>query len=192
MEPQLVCNKVIPLDSELILLFIYILIPFILPLIIYTISIIFGSMVYSKGVSELRARQSSSQSTHPNMLCNMRTTTNIPSARSVTDSEATFSPVVASNIQASGLVVLSTVYSLSTWSKLKVLGKSIFGGKITTAQEMLQLGREETIQRLREEAIRQGWTQVINVRIETLCLDKKNERPSAFVEFCVYGTGIRY
>ena len=186
------CNKVIPLDSELILLFIYILIPFILPLIIYTISIIFGSMVYSKGVSELRARQSSSQSTHPNMLCNMRTTKNIPTASSVTDSEATFSPVVTSNIQASGLVVLSTVYSLSTWSKLKVLGKSIFGGKITTAQEMLQLGREETIQRLREEAIRQGWTQVINVRIETLCLDKKNERPSAFVEFCVYGTGIRY
>jgi uncharacterized protein YbjQ (UPF0145 family) len=192
MELQLVCNKVIPLDSELILLFLYILIPFILPLTIYTISIIFGSIVYSKGVSELRVRQSSSQSTHPNMLCNMRTTKKIPTARSVTDSEATFSPVVASNIQASGLVVLSTVYSLSTWSKLKVFGKSIFGGKITTAQEMLQLGREETIQRLREEAIRQGWTQVINVRIETLCLDKKNNRPSAFVEFCVYGTGIRY
>ncbi len=149
-------------------------------------------MVYSKGVAELRTRQSSSQSTHPNMLCNMRTTKNIPKVTSVANSEATFSPVVASEIQSSGLLVLSTVYSLSTWSKLKVAIKSIFGGRLTSAQEMLELGREETIQRLREEAIRQGWTQVINVRIETLCLDKKNDRPSAFVEFCVYGTGIRY
>lgn len=192
MELQLVCNRVIPLDSELILVFLYILFPFLIPLTIYTISIIFGSRVYSKGVSELRNRQLSSQSTHPNMLCNMRTTKKIPKANPVVHSEATFSPVVISDIQASGLVVLSTVYSLSTWSKLKVFLKSIFGGKITTAQEMLQLGREETIQRLREEAIRQGWNQVINVRIETLCLDKKNDRPSAFVEFCVYGTGIRY
>lgn len=103
----------------------------------------------------------------------MRTTKKIPKANPVVHSEATFSPVVISDIQASGLVVLSTVYSLSTWSKLKVFLKSIFGGKITTAQEMLQLGREETIQRLREEAIRQGWNQVINVRIETLCLDKR-------------------
>jgi len=122
----------------------------------------------------------------------MRTTKNIPKVTSVANSEATFSPVVASEIQSSGLLVLSTVYSLSTWSKLKVAIKSIFGGRLTSAQEMLELGREETIQRLREEAIRQGWTQVINVRIETLCLDKKNDRPSAFVEFCVYGTGIRY
>jgi len=183
---------VVPLDSELIWVFLYIVFPFLIPLTIYIISIIFGSMVYSKGVAELRTRQSSSQSTHPNMLCNMRTTKNIPKVTSVANSEATFSPVVASEIQSSGLLVLSTVYSLSTWSKLKVAIKSIFGGRLTSAQEMLELGREETIQRLREEAIRQGWTQVINVRIETLCLDKKNDRPSAFVEFCVYGTGIRY
>jgi uncharacterized protein YbjQ (UPF0145 family) len=183
---------VVPLDSELIFLYLYILFPFLIPLTIYTISIIFGSRVYSKGVSQLRIRQSSSQSTHPNMLCNMRTTKKIPKANIDLNSEATFSPVVASEIQASGLVVMSTVYSLSTWAKLKVFVKSIFGGSLTTAQDMLQLGREETIQRLREEAIRQGWTQVINVRIETLCLDKKSDRPSAFVEFCVYGTGIRY
>jgi uncharacterized protein YbjQ (UPF0145 family) len=185
-------NKVIPLESELIWVFLYIAFPFLIPLTIYIISIIFGSMVYSKGVAELRLRQSTSHSTHPNMLCNMRTTKKIPKVNSVVNSEATFAPVVASEIQSSGLLVLSTVYSLSTWSKLKVTIKSFFGGRLTSAQEMLELGREETIQRLREEAIRQGWTQVINVRIETLCLDKKNDRPSAFVEFCVYGTGIRY
>jgi uncharacterized protein YbjQ (UPF0145 family) len=161
----------------------------ILPIIIWTISIIGSHIILSRGRESLDKRTAITHQTHPHMLNNMRTLTKIPLSNS--DSSSTFTPLSHGTIQQSGLVFVNSVYSLSKWSVALARLKSLVGGRIQSAEKMLELARQETIQRLREQAIQQGWTKVINVRVETLCLDSKGNRPSAFIEFCVYGTGIR-
>ena len=174
----------------LYILAIIIFIVFILPIIVWTISIIGSYFILKNGRASINTRAAQTQQTHPNMLNNMRTLAKIPVPQ--VEQVSTFTPVLANNVQESGLIFVNAVYSLSKWSTFLAGLKSLVGGRIESAEKMLTLGRDEAIQRLREEAIRMGWKQVINVRVETMCLNKKGDRPSAFVEFCVYGTGIKF
>ena len=76
-------------------------------------------------------------------------------------------PFPETTIQTSGLVIANISIGPSWWQMTAGGIKSIFGGKLGTYERVMHLGRMEVMQRLREEAIRQGWHEVINVRLDT-------------------------
>ncbi len=99
-------------------------------------------------------------------------------------------------IQGSGLVMANLSISPSWWQMFVVSIHSLFGGNITTLDSVIRWGREEVIQRLREEAQKQGWDEVINVRLETAMIRKSSNASNrkdrgAAMEYLIYGTGIR-
>jgi uncharacterized protein YbjQ (UPF0145 family) len=60
---------------------------------------------------------------------------------------------------------------------------------------VLAYGRQEVIQRLRENAKEQGWEEIVNVRMETAAIMQttggKDSNKRGVLEFVAYGTGIR-
>ena len=99
-------------------------------------------------------------------------------------------------IQGSGLVMANLSISPSWWQMFVVSIHSLFGGNITTLDSVIRWGREEVIQRLREEALNQGWDEVINVRLETAMIRKSSNASNrkdrgAAMEYLIYGTGVR-
>ena len=72
--------------------------------------------------------------------------------------------------------------------------KGIFGGEIQSYSRVLNYGRMEVLQRLREKAAQEGWDQVINVRLESVVISKsagRNDKTSA-IEIYAYGTAVKY
>ena len=59
----------------------------------------------------------------------------------------------------------------------------------------MAFGRNEAMQRLREQAIVEGWDEVVNVRVETSMVMNKikggKQNKMGTLEFLAYGTGIR-
>ena len=57
----------------------------------------------------------------------------------------------------------------------------------------MSAGRAEAMQRLRENALDNGWEDVINVRIDTSDMTPQGARKSIkAVEIFAYGTGVKY
>ncbi|MDR1912579.1 MAG: heavy metal-binding domain-containing protein [Helicobacteraceae bacterium] len=71
--------------------------------------------------------------------------------------------------------------------------KSIFGGRLTSFEAMLDRGRRESILRMKEEARRLGANVIFNARFETTTLSAKQngDEGLACAEFLVYGTAWR-
>ena len=83
-----------------------------------------------------------------------------------------------------------------SWWQLFLGGiKSFFGGQIQSFDKILAYGRNEVMQRLREQALGEGWNEVINVRVETSMVMNKvkggQQNKMGTLEFVAYGTGIR-
>ena len=97
------------------------------------------------------------------------------------------------DVGSSGIVWAGAVYGPSHWHQL--LGKlyNWFGGSIDIFQKVISAGRAESMQRLREIAIEEGWDEVINVRIDTSPMAPAAGRKGIkAVEVFAYGTGIKY
>tara|TARA_B100000683_G_scaffold133917_1_gene130718 strand:- start:4306 stop:4845 length:540 start_codon:yes stop_codon:yes gene_type:complete len=104
-------------------------------------------------------------------------------------------PVPNRKISKAGLVMSNITVAPSWWQLFLGTIRSIFGGKVESYDKVLAYGRSEVMQRLREQAIGEGWDEVINVRVETsMVMNKvkgKNMNKSGTLEFLAYGTGIR-
>ena len=104
-------------------------------------------------------------------------------------------PLPHRKISASGLVMSNITVSPSWWQIFLGSMRSIFGGNVASYDKVLAFGRSEVMQRLREQAIGEGWDDVINVRVETSAVMNKikggNQNKSGTLEFLAYGTGIR-
>ena len=97
------------------------------------------------------------------------------------------------NIKDSGLIMANVTMGAS-WAQVFFAGfKSLIGGKIDSCKKVLTHGRNEALQRLREQAIAQGWSEVINVRIETssIMANVDKGKQGGFFEVIAYGTGIK-
>lgn len=97
------------------------------------------------------------------------------------------------NIKDSGLIMANVTMGAS-WAQVFFAGfKSLIGGKIDSYKKVLTHGRNEALQRLREQAIAQGWSEVINVRIETssIMANVDKGKQGGFFEVIAYGTGIK-
>ena len=104
-------------------------------------------------------------------------------------------PILDRKINESGLLVANITVGPSWWQLFLGGIRSIFGGNIVSFDKVLAYGRSEVMQRLREQAIGEGWDEVLNVRVETSMVmnkvsgGKQNKRGT--LEFLAYGTGIR-
>ena len=97
------------------------------------------------------------------------------------------------NVKDSGLIIANVTMGAS-WAQVFFAGfKSLIGGKIDSYKKVLTHGRNEALQRLREQAIAQGWSEVINVRIETssIMANVDKGKQGGFFEVIAYGTGIK-
>ncbi len=87
-----------------------------------------------------------------------------------------------------GSVVISSDYFKSFVASLVKL----VGGQIFTYDSLLDRGRREAILRMKEDAIRWGAKQVINVRLETSTIGARTgDEGILSFEVIAYGTGIR-
>ena len=105
------------------------------------------------------------------------------------------SPINLENITQCGLVMTNITVSPSWWQLFLGGIKSIFGGQIQSFDKVLAYGRAEVMQRLREQALGEGWSEIINVRVETSMVMNKvkggQQNKMGTLEFLAYGTGIR-
>lgn len=104
-------------------------------------------------------------------------------------------PINLEDISKCGLVMTNITVSPSWWQLFIGGIKSIFGGQIKSYDKVLAYGRAEVMQRLREQALGEGWSEVINVRVETSMVMNKvkggQQNKIGTLEFLAYGTGIR-
>ncbi|SVE37703.1 uncharacterized protein METZ01_LOCUS490557, partial [marine metagenome] len=90
----------------------------------------------------------------------------------------------------SGLLVANIIMSVSWWQGMIGGIHSIFGGTITTWDKTLSWGRQEAMQRLREQCRDSGYDSVINMRLETSEIAGSKGKTKA-LEIVAYGTGIK-
>jgi len=97
------------------------------------------------------------------------------------------------DITSCGVVWAGVVYGPSHWHLLIGFLNNLIGGSIDIFQKVISAGRAEAMQRLRENALRDGWEDVINVRIDTSDMTPQGARKSIkAVEVFAYGTGVKY
>ena len=86
----------------------------------------------------------------------------------------------------SGNVVISLDYFKRTLAFLK----SIFGGRITSYESLLDRARREAIIRLKQKAINMNASIVYNLRLETASISKNATNSTGSIEIIAYGTAI--
>ena len=80
----------------------------------------------------------------------------------------------------------------SWWQLLQTGLKQLIGGRIHSLDRVLEFGRREALQRLREVAQAEGVDHVINVRLDTaeIVANRGRNSKTAAVEIFAYGTGV--
>ncbi|MGB0201457.1 MAG: YbjQ family protein [Candidatus Poseidoniaceae archaeon] len=104
-------------------------------------------------------------------------------------------PINIDKVSSAGLVMTNITVSPSWWQLFLGNIKSLFGGQIKSYDKVLAYGRAEVLQRLREQALGEGWTEIINVRVETSMVMNKvkggQQNKIGTLEFLAFGTGIK-
>jgi len=86
-----------------------------------------------------------------------------------------------------GSVVISSDYF-----KTFVAGwMNFFGGRISVFETLVERGRREAILRMKEDAMKWGARQIVNVRFETAELGGRNGNGVVSIEVIAYGTGVQ-
>ncbi|MDP6183892.1 MAG: heavy metal-binding domain-containing protein [Gammaproteobacteria bacterium] len=93
-------------------------------------------------------------------------------------------PVTAS------LVVGNTVVSVDYFKRTAAGLRMLFGGRVTAYESLVERARREAILRMKEDAIRQGASQIFNVKLETASITKGAKEQVGCVEVYAYGTGV--
>jgi len=91
------------------------------------------------------------------------------------------------------LVTGSVVVSIDYYKGFASALRSLFGGKMSNLNPVMERGRREAILRMKEEAIAQGFDAVMNVRLETarLASGSRDFEGTTGIEMLAYGTAIR-
>ena len=98
-----------------------------------------------------------------------------------------------SDITSCGVVWTGVVFGPSHWHLLIGWFNNLIGGSIDIFQKVVSAGRAEAMQRLRENAVANGFDDVINVRIDTSDMAPQGGKGGGrAVEVFAYGTGVKY
>ena len=90
------------------------------------------------------------------------------------------------------LVQGSAVISIDYFKRLLAVLRNLFGGPVKSYESLVDRARREALLRMKEEAVRQGASMVINVRLETSAIGQSANRRGQVgsVEVIAYGTAI--
>ena len=93
----------------------------------------------------------------------------------------------------STMVTGSIVVSLDYFKRIIAGLRSLVGGRIKTYEPLLDRARREALLRMIEQARRQGYDAVFNVRLETsrLANSRGNGEGTAGVEMLAFGTAVK-
>ena len=98
-----------------------------------------------------------------------------------------------SDITSCGVLWAGVVFGPSHWHLLIGWLNNLIGGSIDIFQKVVSAGRAEAMQRLRENAVANGFDDVINVRIDTSDMAPQGGKGGVrAVEVFAYGTGVKY
>jgi uncharacterized protein YbjQ (UPF0145 family) len=99
---------------------------------------------------------------------------------------------VGHSFDKAALVTGSVVIAEDYFKKIAASLKSLFGGRLTAYESLLDRGRREAIIRMKEDARRHGATMVFNVRLETASMAETSgsQSPMFSAEFIAYGTAL--
>lgn len=90
------------------------------------------------------------------------------------------------------LLVSGSVVVGSDYFKQIVAGlKTLFGGRLTSYETLLDRARREAILRLKQEALQKGSMLVVNIKFETTNIGGGNEQGMPIVQVIAYGTALR-
>ncbi|MCC7442067.1 MAG: heavy metal-binding domain-containing protein, partial [Bdellovibrionales bacterium] len=96
-------------------------------------------------------------------------------------------PKAGEVLLVSGSVVVSIDYFKLVAGSLK----SIFGGRVTAYETLLERARREAVLRMKEQALAWNATEILNVRIDTSSIGGGLQGGIVSVESIAYGTAIR-
>ena len=97
------------------------------------------------------------------------------------------------NAGSSTLVTGSIVVSLDYFKRVIAGLRSLVGGRIKTYEPLLDRARREALLRMIEDARRQGYDAIFNVRLETsrLANSRGDGKGTAGVEMLAFGTAVK-
>lgn len=99
-------------------------------------------------------------------------------------------PMLDKPVHKSHLVQGSVVISVDYFKRLLAGLRSLFGGRVSAYETLLDRARREAVLRLKESA--PGASEIINLRIETSSISKGNQNQIGSVEILAYGTAVFY
>lgn len=93
----------------------------------------------------------------------------------------------------SRLVTGSVVVSVDYFKRFLAALRHIVGGRVKGYESILDRARREALLRLKEDAAAQGFSAIVNVRMETsrLANARSNGKGLAGLEVLAFGTGLR-
>ena len=95
-------------------------------------------------------------------------------------------------VKDAGLVTGSVVVSVDYFKTVAAAFRGLFGGALRELEPVMQRGRREALQRMREQTRDQGFDAVIHVRIETSPLASLYRGGgTGGVEVLAYGTALK-
>jgi uncharacterized protein YbjQ (UPF0145 family) len=96
-------------------------------------------------------------------------------------------------VEKVALVAGSTVISVDYFKRFLAGLRGFFGGRVRAYESLLDRARRESILRMKEEAAKQGFDAVINVRLESsnIAAPMRNDRGTAGVEVLAFGTALK-
>ena len=151
---------------------IWTLLGFILTFGPWIVSLVVGTIYQRSKKNELLVRE---KATGQDPLTNLR---QAPQGKQITKAQ---------------LVWVSVVISPSWFQKMIGGIHSIFGGRINMYLNIIDWGRREAKQQMREKIHEEGWDSVINLRFETSTItNSKGKQKGACAEILVYGTALKY
>ena len=95
---------------------------------------------------------------------------------------------------SSTLVTGSIVVSLDYFKRVIAGLRSLIGGRVKTYEPLLERARREALLRMIEDARRQGYDAIFNVRLETsrLANSRGDGKGTAGVEMLAFGTAVKF
>ena len=106
-------------------------------------------------------------------------------------SYATRYPPAVNELRDCVLVTGSVVIG-SDYFKQFVAGlRTLFGGRMRAYESLLDRARREAVLRMKEDAMRQGYTQIFNVKLESANIGGVHAQGMPIVEVFAYGTAIK-
>jgi len=89
------------------------------------------------------------------------------------------------------LFVGSVVVSSDYFKNFVAYWINFFGGRIAVYESLMERGRREAILRMKEDAIKWGARQIVNVRLETAEMGGQAAKGIVAIEIIAYGTGVQ-